>query len=85
MDKELFLLVLAVYMGVSIVLIVKLILFKKTTRNRTLKNFFYFTTGNIYNSDTQRKSNLKRLQNNLTLLLIITLILALIFTELLFR
>lgn len=59
-----------------ILLIIKLVLFFRSTSRPSFSKFFYFDTDNIYNSETHQKEKAKLLQNQLSFYILILVVLS---------
>ena len=66
------------YILITVLVVLKLVLFFTRTSYRTLKHFIYFRTNNIYNSSTVKSKKAKLLQNGLTIAIVIAGVVALL-------
>ena len=57
-----------------ILIILKTVLFSSSTSNKSLYKWFYFGQHNIYNSRSEKSRQAKLLQNRLTIIIFIVLI-----------
>ena len=55
------------YVSLLIVIVIKTILFNKSTSHKNTSRYIYFNTENIYNSSNPQKERAKVLQNQLSI------------------
>ena len=68
------------YVSLLIVIVIKTILFNKSTSHKNPSRYIYFNTENIYNSSNPQKERAKVLQNQLSIAIAIIAVFAAIVT-----